>query len=110
MSELLQKLADCIEFGKINKAAPYPPQMKGLDGADEITKQALEEGVNAQRILTEGLMVGNGKSGYQISRKQGVCATGFNVGKSNEYSDDSFETLLSVRRGKTERNLYYRNC
>ncbi|HCE58454.1 MAG TPA: cobalamin-binding protein, partial [Prolixibacteraceae bacterium] len=30
MSELLQKIADCIEFGKINKAAPYPPQMKGL--------------------------------------------------------------------------------
>ena len=29
MSELLQKLAECIEFGKINKAAPYPPQMKG---------------------------------------------------------------------------------
>ena len=41
MSELLAKIAVCIEFGKINKAAPYPPQMKGQDGADELTKQAL---------------------------------------------------------------------
>jgi len=66
MSEILQKLADCIEFGKINKAAPYPPQMKGLDGADEITKQALDEGVNAQQILTEGLMVGMEKVGIKF--------------------------------------------
>src|SRR5690606_7578947 len=66
MSELLQKLANCIEFGKINKAAPYPPQMKGEDGADEITKQALEEGVNAQQILTDGLMVGMEKVGIKF--------------------------------------------
>ena len=66
MSNLLQQLADCIEFGKINKAAPYPPQMKGLDGADEITKQALEEGVNAQKILTDGLMVGMEKVGIKF--------------------------------------------
>lgn len=66
MSELLQKLANCIEFGKINKAAPYPPQMKGEDGADEITKQALEEGVNAQQILTDGLMGGMEKVGIKF--------------------------------------------
>lgn len=66
MSDLLQKLADCIEFGKINKAAPYPPQMKGMDGADEITKQALDEGVNAQQILTDGLMVGMEKVGVKF--------------------------------------------
>ena len=34
MSEILNRLAECIEFGKINKAAPFPPQMKGQDGAD----------------------------------------------------------------------------
>ena len=66
MSNLLQQLADCIEFGKINKAAPYPPQMKGLDGADEITKQALDEGVKAQQILTDGLMVGMEKVGIKF--------------------------------------------
>ena len=66
MSEILQKIADCIEFGKINKAAPYPPQMKGLDGADELTRQALDEGIKAQEILTSGLMVGMEKVGINF--------------------------------------------
>jgi methanogenic corrinoid protein MtbC1 len=66
MSELLSKIADCIEFGKINKASPYPPQMKGQDGADELTKQAIDEGVVPQDILTKGLMVGMGKIGVKF--------------------------------------------
>lgn len=66
MSELLSKIAECIEFGKINKAAPFPPQMKGQDGADELTKQALDEGVSAQEILNSGLMVGMEKVGIKF--------------------------------------------
>ena len=66
MSELLAKIADCIEFGKINKAAPFPPQMKGQDGADELTAQAIAEGVKAQDILTQGLMVGMEKVGVKF--------------------------------------------
>lgn len=66
MSELLSKIADCIEFGKINKAAPYPPQMKGQEGADELTKQAIDEGVDAQDILTKGLMIGMAKIGVKF--------------------------------------------
>jgi len=66
MSELLSKIADCIEFGKINKAAPFPPQMKGQDGADELTRQALDDGISAREILTEGLMVGMEKVGIKF--------------------------------------------
>ena len=66
MSELLAQIADCIEFGKINKAAPYPPQMKGQDGADELTAQAIAEGVNSQDILTKGLMVGMERVGVKF--------------------------------------------
>ncbi|MFW6277183.1 MAG: cobalamin B12-binding domain-containing protein [Prolixibacteraceae bacterium] len=66
MSDLLSRIAECIEFGKINKAAPYPPNMKGQDGADELTKQALDEGIKAKRILTEGLMVGMEKVGIKF--------------------------------------------
>jgi methanogenic corrinoid protein MtbC1 len=40
--------------------------MKGQDGADELTRQALDEGVSAQRILTEGLMVGMEKVGIKF--------------------------------------------
>ena len=66
MNELLNKLAECIEFGKINKAAPFPPQMKGQDGADEITLQALEAGIGPQDILSKGLMVGMEKVGVKF--------------------------------------------
>jgi methanogenic corrinoid protein MtbC1 len=40
--------------------------MKGQDGADELTRQALNEGISAQRILTEGLMVGMEKVGIKF--------------------------------------------
>ncbi|SHF52416.1 Methanogenic corrinoid protein MtbC1 [Mariniphaga anaerophila] len=66
MNELLPKIAECIEFGKINKAAPFPPNMKGQDGADELTRQAIEQGVSAQQILTDGLMVGMEKVGVKF--------------------------------------------
>jgi methanogenic corrinoid protein MtbC1 len=66
MSELLQKLADCVEFGKVNKTAPYPPQMKGEDGADEIAKQLLDEGTPPQEILTKGLMPGMERIGIKF--------------------------------------------
>ena len=66
MNELLLKLAECIEFGKINRASPYPPQMKGEDGADEITRQALEQGVDPQDILTLGMMPGMERIGLKF--------------------------------------------
>jgi methanogenic corrinoid protein MtbC1 len=66
MSELLNKLSECVEFGKVNKGAPYPPQMKGEDGADEIAKQLLESGVPPQQILTEGLMPGMERIGIKF--------------------------------------------
>jgi len=66
MHELLTKLSECIEFGKINIASPYPPQMKGQEGADEITRKALDEGVNPQDILTLGLMPGMERIGIKF--------------------------------------------
>ena len=35
MEEILEKLAHCVEFGKINLASPYPPDLRGQEGADE---------------------------------------------------------------------------
>lgn len=56
MSELLQKLSACVEAGKINKNSPYPPAMKGEDGADELARQALDAGHTVEEILEQGLM------------------------------------------------------
>jgi 5-methyltetrahydrofolate--homocysteine methyltransferase len=64
--ELLQKLALCVEQGKINKTSPFPPQMKGQDGADELTKQALESGLSADQVLG-ALVIGMGIIGDKFS-------------------------------------------
>ncbi len=66
MKGLLEKIAYCVEFGKINKNAPYPPDMKGQDGADELTRQALEQGIDANEILTNGLVTGMEKVGIKF--------------------------------------------
>lgn len=64
--EILARISDCIEFGKINKTSPYPPNMKDQDGADELTKQALEEGISANDVLSKGLIVGMEKVGIKF--------------------------------------------
>jgi 5-methyltetrahydrofolate--homocysteine methyltransferase len=51
MSTTIELLSKCVEFGKINKNSPYPPSMRGQDGADEYTRLALEEGVLPGEIL-----------------------------------------------------------
>jgi len=66
MSSLLERIAHCVEFGKINQASPYPPDMKGQEGADELTRKALEEGISAQEILTKGLVVGMERVGVKF--------------------------------------------
>jgi methanogenic corrinoid protein MtbC1 len=65
MEALLEKIANCVEFGKINKNAPYPPDMKDQEGADELTKQAIEQGINANNILG-GLIKGMEKVGVKF--------------------------------------------
>jgi methanogenic corrinoid protein MtbC1 len=68
MDELLKKLSECIEFGKINLASPYPPSMKGQPGADEICREALATGVAPDKILNEALIIGMSKIGDKFSQ------------------------------------------
>jgi methanogenic corrinoid protein MtbC1 len=70
MSDILEKLATCVEFGKINKVSPYPPNMKDQDGADELAKQALEEGVKPDHILENALVPAMAKVGEKFTRKE----------------------------------------
>ena len=66
MNELFTDIANCIEFGKVNKTSPYPPNMRDMDGAEELTLKALNSGFAAQEILTKGLMVGMEKVGIKF--------------------------------------------
>jgi len=70
MSEILKQIAGCIESGKINQASPYPSQMKGQEGADELTKKALEEGVSPAQILDEGLVAAMAAVGKKFSENK----------------------------------------
>lgn len=69
-SDLIQQLFECVEFGKINLASPYPPQMKGLPGADEITREALETGITPDEILNGALISAMNKVGQKFTDKQ----------------------------------------
>jgi len=68
--ELLEKLSECVEFGKINQASPYPPQMKGQPGADEITREALETGIDPAEILNDALVFAMNKVGQKYSENK----------------------------------------
>jgi methanogenic corrinoid protein MtbC1 len=66
MSDLLEKIAICVERGKINAASPYPPDLKGQEGADELSKKALDSGIPPQDILNKALIVGMQKIGVKF--------------------------------------------
>ncbi len=68
--ELLQQLAVCVERGKVNQASPYPPDMKGQNGADELAKQALDQGISPNDVLEKALIVGMGNIGKKFSANQ----------------------------------------
>jgi methanogenic corrinoid protein MtbC1 len=70
MSEILSQLSHCVEFGKIDKASPYPPAMKGQDGAYELAKMALDEGVTPDDILEKALIPAMAVVGNRFSRKE----------------------------------------
>lgn len=67
MSELIERIATCIERGKVNRDAPYPPDLKGEDGADELTRAALDSGLTADAVLTGGLITGMSRVGRKYS-------------------------------------------
>jgi len=66
MEELFEKIAHCVEYGKINRDSPYPPDMKGMEGADELTKKALDEGANPDEVLKKALVIGMEKIGIKF--------------------------------------------
>lgn len=69
MSELLEKIGNCVERGKINLASPYPADLKGQEGADEYTRQALDAAIDAEVIL-KACIAGMGRVGDKFSRNE----------------------------------------
>jgi len=70
MNEILNRISRCVETGKTDKISPYPADMKGLDGADELTKQAIEEGIGPDQILENALIPAMAVVGDKFTRKE----------------------------------------
>ena len=70
MNEIIEKLFESVEFGKVDKNSPYPPQLKGQDGSLELTKDALESGVGAGEILDGALVPAMAKVGQKFSENK----------------------------------------
>ncbi|MBX7256412.1 MAG: corrinoid protein [Candidatus Hydrogenedentes bacterium] len=70
MSEIIERIAQCIERGKVNAASPYPPDLKGQDGADELTAAALQMGIPPSDVLGQGLVIGMNAIGRKFSENK----------------------------------------
>jgi len=70
MTELLEKLSVCVEFGKIDIKSPYPPAMKDQPGAFELTRDALEDGISPGEILEEALIPAMSRVGQKFTRNE----------------------------------------
>ena len=66
--KLLGQLAVCIERGKVDINSPYPPELKGQEGASELTSRALAGNCPPQTVLKGGLMVGMSRVGDRFER------------------------------------------
>jgi methanogenic corrinoid protein MtbC1 len=66
MQEILERLALCVEHGKVNRASPFPPELRGQAGADELCREALAAGVTPQLVLSEGLVTGMARIGRRF--------------------------------------------
>lgn len=52
MSELTDRISRCVEKGKVDQNSPYPPDMINQEGADELTRAAIEAGESPDDVLS----------------------------------------------------------
>ncbi|MCX8065697.1 MAG: corrinoid protein [Candidatus Hydrogenedentes bacterium] len=103
MENLISRIAMCVERGKINKNSPYPKDMLGEDGVEELVQQALAMGIPAGKILEEGLMRGMSVIGKKFSKNEVfvpdvlMSARAMNI--AMPYLKSAFETGETKHKG-----------
>lgn len=70
MNEIIDLLKECVIKGKINSATPFPPEMKGMKGADELTRDALFNGINPSDIMNKALIPAMDEVGNRFSENK----------------------------------------
>jgi methanogenic corrinoid protein MtbC1 len=69
MEEIVEKIATCVARGKISKSFWFPADMKDQDGADELTAEAIKNGIHPD-ILLEACMQGMERVGKEFSENK----------------------------------------
>ncbi len=69
MENLVARIGECVERGKVNKSSPYPRDMQGQEGTDELTRRALDAGVGPDEIL-QACSDGMKRIGDRFSRNE----------------------------------------
>jgi methanogenic corrinoid protein MtbC1 len=70
MIDYLEKISLAIQKGKVDINSAYPPDMKGEYGAHELTKEALNNGIAANNILTQAMIPAMGIVGELFKNKK----------------------------------------
>jgi len=68
--DILERIATCVEKGKVNLKSLHPSDMEGQEGADELVSFALKDGIPPDEILAKGLVVGMGQVGEKFQRNE----------------------------------------
>lgn len=69
MDNVIERIALCVERGKISRQSPFPPDMKDQDGADEIAADAIKQNVKPDDLL-QGCMLGMDRIGEKFSQNK----------------------------------------
>jgi 5-methyltetrahydrofolate--homocysteine methyltransferase len=103
MEDILGQIAMCVERGKVNKNSPYPPDLRGQDGVEELVQQALAMGTPAAKIQNEGLMKGMSVIGKKFSRKEvfvpDVLMSARAMNEGMPFLKTAFETGEAIHKG-----------
>lgn len=96
----LKKLAECVVRGHIDAKAPYPPDMKGQPGVRELVKQAIDEKLNPETILNEGLVVGMDEVGRRFRENEYFVPDVLISAKAMKTGSDQLKPLLAESGAK----------
>ena len=97
------------ERGKVNKVSPFPADMKGLDGADEYTRQAIEAGVKPDAIL-QACNDGMQRIGEKFGRNEVFIPELLMSAKAMHTVMAHLKPFSQVRISKIQREIYSGDC
>jgi 5-methyltetrahydrofolate--homocysteine methyltransferase len=102
----MEKLAESVVRGHINADAPFPPDMKGQPGVEELTQEAIDEGMGPEDILNNGLVVGMDEVGRRFRENEYFVPDVLIAAKAMKSGSDKLKPLLAESGAKAKGTVY----